>query len=126
MGQNIQTRPVQNPNESRGKEMAKNNHFEDDKTDPVSPEEADRKGKVNVVKGIMNDPEVQGIIKESLLRETIKNAILMSCLLVGLLKLYDVGKTLINFNWVGDLIISLILIAIGLSYTVPSLLKKKK
>jgi hypothetical protein len=106
--------------------MAKNNHFEDDKTDPVSPEEADRKGKVNVVKGIMNDPEVQGIIKESLLRETIKNAILMSCLLVGLLKLYDVGKTLINFNWVGDLIISLILIAIGLSYTVPSLLKKKK
>jgi len=105
--------------------MAKNPDNSHDETDPISPEEADRKGKVNVVKGIMNDPEVQGIIKESLLRETIKNAILMSCLLVGLLKIYDVMKTLINFNWIGDLIISIILIAIGLSYTVPSLLKRK-
>ena len=96
-----------------------------DKTDSVSPEEADRKGKVNIVKGIMDDPEVQGIIKESLLRETVKNAIIMSCLLVGLLKIYDVAKTLINFNWVGDLIVSLILLSVGLFYTLPSLFKKK-
>ena len=105
--------------------MAENSYNSHDEADPITPEEADRKGKVNVVKGIMNDPEVQGIIKESLLRETIKNSLLMACILVGLLKLYDVIKTLVNFNWIGDLIISVILIAIGLSYTVPSLLKRK-
>ena len=106
--------------------MVKNLDFEDAEADSISPEEADRKGKVNIVKGIVNDPEVQGIIKESLLRETIKNAILMSCLLIGLLKIYDVAKTLINFNWIGDLAIGLILVFIGLYYTIPSLFKKKK
>ena len=106
--------------------MVKEPDFEDAKTDSVTPEEADRKGKVNIVKGIVNDPEVQNIIKESLLRETIKNAIFMSAFLVGLLKLYDVAKILINFNWVGDLIVSLILLSVGLFYTLPSLFKKKK
>ncbi len=96
-----------------------------DKTDPISPEEADRKGKVNIVKGIIDDPEVQGIIKESLLRETVKNSLVMACIFVGLLKLYDVAKTVINFNWAGDLIISLILITIGFSYMLPALFKKK-
>lgn len=106
--------------------MVKKSDFENAKADSVTPEEADRKGKVNIVKGIVNDPEVQGIIKESLLRETIKNAIFMSAFLVGLLKLYDVAKTLINFNWVGDLLVSLILLSVGLFYTLPSLFKKKK
>jgi hypothetical protein len=105
--------------------MAKNNHSEDDKTDTVTPEEADRKGKVNIVKGIMDDPEVQGIIKESLLRETVKNSLVMACIFVGLLKLYDVAKTVINFNWIGDLIISLILITIGFSYMLPALFRNK-
>lgn len=106
--------------------MVKKVDSENAKADSISPEEADRKGKVNIVKGIVNDPEVQNIIKESMLRETIKNAIFMSAFLVGLLKLYDVAKTLTNFNWVGDLIVSLILLSIGLFYTLPSLFKKKK
>jgi len=105
--------------------MAKNLDFTHDETDSVSPEEADRKGKVKIIKGIVNDPEVQSIIKGSLIRETIKNSLLMACILVSLLKLYDVAKILINFNWIGDLIVSLVLLSIGLIFTLPNLLKKK-
>ena len=85
-------------------------------------EEADRKGKINIVRGIINDNEVQQVIKTALLRETIKNSILMACLLVGLLKLYDVAKILIGFNWVGDLLISVILILVGLIYMLKTIL----
>jgi hypothetical protein len=105
--------------------MGKNVDFDNAQADPVSPEEADRKGKINIVKGIMNDPEVQAIIKEPLLRETIKNSLVMACIFVGLLKLYDVAKAVINFNWVGDLIISLILITVGFTYMIPPLVKRK-
>jgi hypothetical protein len=106
--------------------MVKKPDFEDAEADSVSPEEADRKGKVNIVKNIMGDPEVQALIKEPLLRETIKNSLVMACIFVGFLKLYEVAKVVINFNWVGDLIMSLILITIGFTYMIPPLLKKKK
>jgi len=105
--------------------MGKSTDSSDDETDPVSPEEADRKGKVNIIKGIMNDPEVQALIKEPLLRETIKNSLILTCILVGFLKLYEVAKVVINFNWVGDLIMSLILITIGFTYMLKNLRKKR-
>ena len=106
--------------------MAQEKHQKSNDSEMSKIEEADRKGKVNIVKSIMDDPEVQGIIKQSLLRETIKNAIVMSCLLVGLLKIYDVAKTLINFNWVGDLIIATILLAVGLIYLFQTMFSLKK
>lgn len=104
--------------------MGKNVDFDNAETDPVSPEEADRKGKVNIIKGIMNDPEVQALIKEPLLRETIKNSLILTCILVGFLKLYEVAKVVINFNWVGDLIMSLILITIGFTYLLKNFKRK--
>lgn len=106
--------------------MASKKHQNGDDSEIEKIEEADRKGKVNIVKSIMDDPEVQEIIKQSLLRETIKNAIIMSCLLVALLKIYDVAKTLINFNWVGDLIIATILLAVGLIYLFQAMFSLKK
>jgi hypothetical protein len=87
---------------------------------------ATRQGTLNVVGDILNDPKVKDMIKTALLRETIKNSVLMACLLVGLLKLYDVAKILIGFNWVGDLLISVILILIGLIYMIPSMFKGKQ
>jgi len=103
----------------------------DDPAIPDDPEvamvqRATRQGTLNVVGDILNDPKVKDMIKTALLRETIKNSILMACLLVGLLKLYDVAKILIGFNWVGDLAISVILILIGLIYMIPNMFKGKQ
>ena len=108
--------------------MAEKKHERvDDPEIPADPEvamvqRATRQGTLNVVGDILNDPKVQEMIKTALLRETIKNSILMACLLVGLLKLYDVAKILIGFNWVGDLLISIILILVGLIYMLKNIL----
>lgn len=74
----------------------------------------------------MDDPEVQGILKGALLRETVKNTIFMSAFLIGLLKLYDVAKAVIKFDWRGDLVISLILIGVGLIYLFKNLFGRGK
>jgi hypothetical protein len=97
--------------------MAQKQHSQCDEDDEVvSPEEADRKGKVKIVKGIVEDPEVQGVIKGALVRETVKTSILMACIFVGILKLYDVAKVVTGFDWKGDFIIGLVLTLVGLIY----------
>lgn len=106
--------------------MASKKYQNGDDSEIDKIEEADRKGKVNIVKSIMDDPEVQGIIKQSLLRETIKNSIVLTCFLVGLLKLYDVSKTVIGFDWKGDLLISIILVSAGSMYMVKNTLSMKR
>jgi len=83
-------------------------------------------GALNVVHGVLADPKVQEVIKNALLRETIKNTVIMSCLLIGLLKLYEVVKTVTGFDWRGDLIISVLLVSIGLVYTLRNLFRPSK
>lgn len=104
--------------------MGKNVDFDNVEADPVSPEEADRKGKVNIVKGIIDDPEVQGIIKKSILKETITSGLVMACFFLGMFKLYDVAKTVFNFNWVVDLIVGLVLTIFSLSYMLKNFKRK--
>ena len=87
--------------------------------------EKTKKGAINVVGEILADPQVRAIIKNVLLPETIRSSLIFACLLVGLLKLYDVAKILIGFNWVGDLVISVPLILVGLIYLLPALIKSK-
>ena len=80
-----------------------------------------QEGALNVIGDVLNDPRVQQIIKKALLRETIKNTIFLTCFLIGFLKLYEVAKTVIDFDWVVDLLISVILILIGLIYLLKTL-----
>lgn len=89
-------------------------------------EAANRNGALNVVGDILADPKVQNTIKTALFRETIKNSIVLTCLLVGLLKLYDVSKTVIGFDWKGDLLMSIILVSAGLIYMVKNTIRMKK
>lgn len=98
----------------------------DDDPEVALVKKASRQGTLNVVGDILADPQVQNTIKAALLRETIKNSIILSCLLLGLLKLYDVSKTVIGFDWKGDLIMSLSLLAIGLIYLIKNMFSLKK
>ena len=107
--------------------MAEKKHKKHDEEHPViTPEEADRRGKINVVRGIVNDPEFQKMIRAPLLKETIKNSTIMACFLVGLLKLYEVAKEVIKFGWQVDLVVSFMLVLVGLIYIVRNTLFGKK
>jgi hypothetical protein len=85
-----------------------------------------KQGATNVVTEVLADPKVQSIIKGALLRETIRNSMVMACILVGLLKFYDVVKIVTGFDWRGDLCISVVLILIGLVYTLQNLFSPSK
>ncbi len=82
-------------------------------------------GAINVLSGLLADSRVQGIIKRVFLRETLKNGLIMSCFLIGLLKLYDVAKVVLGVNWVGELIASLAMILVGAIYIKTKMLVKE-
>ena len=83
--------------------------------------EKNAKGTLNVLSDVLADPRVQKTIKKALFGETVKNSIVLACLLMGFFKIYDVVKFLMGFNWVGDLTTSLILISIGLIYIIKNI-----
>lgn len=88
--------------------------------------EKSKKGALNVVGDILGDPEVQKVIKKALTREVISQTLIMSCLFIGILKIYDVGKQVLGFGWQVELVISIILISVGLIYMLKNLFNGKK
>ncbi len=83
-------------------------------------------GAMNIVGDILSDPKVQQVIKKALTREVVTQAIVMSCLFIGILKLYDVAKQVLGFNWQVETVISLVLVTIGLSYMLKNMSNGRK
>ena len=83
-------------------------------------------GAANLVGSILDNPEVQKIIKKALGREVIVQALVMSCFFIGILKIYDVGKQVLGFGWQIELVISLVLVLIGLIYMAKNVFNGKR
>lgn len=83
-------------------------------------------GAANLVGGILENPEVQKIIKNALMRETVKQALIMSCLLIGILNLYGIAKQELGFGWQVELVISIALVLVGLIYLLKNMFIGKK
>jgi len=83
-----------------------------------------QQGARNVVTEVLNDPVVKGMIKQSILQETVTSGLVMACLFFGMFKLYEVAKTVFNFNWVVDLTVSLALIVFSLRYMLKNFKRK--
>ena len=83
--------------------------------------EKSKTGAMNIVGDILRDPKVQKVIKKALTQEVVTQTIVMSCLFIGILKLYDVAKQVLGFNWQVETVISLVLITIGLSYILKNM-----
>lgn len=102
--------------------MAKKKHCTSNEHQKVvTPEEADRKGKINIVRGIINDNEVQQVIKTALLRETIKNSIFMSAFLVGIIFIFNAIKQITAQGPYFDLFCGMALVFIGAIYLLFSI-----
>jgi len=82
-------------------------------------------GVMNIVGDILSDPKVQKVIKKALTREVMVQAITMSCLFIGILKLYDVAKLTLCFGWQVELVISVVLVLAGLIYMLKNMLLGK-
>ena len=83
--------------------------------------EKSKQGAMNIVGDILSDPKVQKVIKKALTQEIVTQTVVMSCLFIGILKLYDVAKQVLGFSWQVETVISLVLITIGLSYILKNM-----
>lgn len=80
-----------------------------------------KKGAANIVTEVLADPEVQNIIKGSLLRETIKNGLFMSVFLVGILYIFNAIKQITNQGPYFDMGAGVALVFIGTIYILSSM-----
>lgn len=78
-------------------------------------------GTINVINKILNQPEIQKILKENITKQTFTSGLFMSFFLLGFIMLFQAAKTVIGFGWQGDVIISITLICIGSAYMLKGL-----
>ena len=78
-------------------------------------------GALNVLEPILNDPGVQRLIRKTIVKEAFKSGLFMAFLIVGMMMLFSVAQAVYAINWVGNLVLSIILIVVGLAYLLKSL-----
>ena len=88
--------------------------------------EKSTQGALNIVGDILSDPKVQQVIKKALTHEVVMQTITMSCLFIGILKIYDVAKQVLGFSWQVELVISTVLVLVGLIYLVKNMFLGKE
>ena len=76
---------------------------------------------VSVVKKIMQQPEVQQVLKKNINKQTFISGLFMAFLLIGFLEVSQAIKTIFNYTWQFDLVAGTVLIAIGAVYMVKEI-----
>ena len=79
-------------------------------------------GAMNVLSGFLDNPE----IKEAIIRKLAMPLSAVFCLFIGVLGLCDVAKLVLGISWQVEAIISVVLLAIGLSYLLKNMLTGKR
>lgn len=80
---------------------------------------------VNVVKKIIEMPEVQNVLKKNINKQTFISGLFMAFLLIGFLEVSQAVKQIFNYTWQFDLVAGVIMIAIGAVYMVKEIGLKK-
>lgn len=81
-------------------------------------------GALNLVGKILQRPEVQNAIKKNINKQTFISGLFMSFLLVGFFQIFTVMKTVLAYDWRGDLILGVVLLSIGSAYMARQLFRK--
>lgn len=88
-----------------------------------------RKGEdsqVRIVKKIMEQPEIQNILKKNINKQTFISGLFMAFLLIGFLEISQAIKTLYSYTWEFDLVAGIVLIATGAIYMVKEIALKSE
>lgn len=73
---------------------------------------------VGVVKKVLNQPEVQKVLKSNINKQTFISGLFMSFLLIGFLEVSQAIKAIFNYTWQFDLSAGIVMIAIGAIYMI--------
>lgn len=78
-------------------------------------------GAANVLEGLLEDKRVQKTLRKFMVRETVKQGLILSALLVGALKMFDVARATLNWGLVGDLVMGIVLFSTALTFILKGL-----
>ena len=84
--------------------------------------EKSSQGVMNVFGDVLGNPE----IKKMIIRKVAIPLIAVACLFIGILGLFDVAKQVLGLGWQVEIVISLVLLTIGLSYLIKNVFTGKK
>jgi len=101
--------------------MDKDEHSEGTDPELERLQQKTAKGALNVVEALFQEPKFRKLIRRAIVRESLKSGIFLGFFIVGLMGLFTVMKTVYQFSWIEDLILSVVLLAVGLIYMLKSL-----
>jgi len=89
----------------------------EDKEDPIEHLRGKaQSGVSNILKAVLEEEEVKKLISKAVVRQSIETGLFLSCLIVGIITLFNSVKIALGFGWEGDLAAGITLIIIGASY----------
>lgn len=82
-------------------------------------------GALNIVQKIIQRKEVQDVLKRNINKQTLVSGVFMGLFLVGFFQIFNVMKTLIGYDWRGDLLLGIAMLIIGATYMVSQIMPRK-
>lgn len=83
-------------------------------------------GAVNIVQKIIERKEVQDVLKRNINKQTLVSGVFMGMFLVGFFQIFTVLKTVIGYDWHGDLTMGIAMLMIGGGYMFSQIKPSKK
>lgn len=93
---------------------------EEKKTEADKLREKADDGAVGVVKKVMQQKEVQKVLKTNINKQTFISGLFMAFLLIGFLEVSQAIKQIFNYTWQFDLVAGATMIAIGAIYMIKN------
>lgn len=73
-------------------------------------------GAVGMVKKVMQQKEVQNVLKKNINKQTFVSGLFMAFILIGFLEVSQAIKQIFNYTWQFDLVAGIVMIAVGAIY----------
>lgn len=73
-------------------------------------------GAVSMVKKVMQQKEVQTVLKKNINKQTFVSGLFMAFILIGFLEVSQAIKQIFNYTWQFDLVAGIVMIAVGAIY----------
>jgi hypothetical protein len=77
-----------------------------------------QKGVVNTVEAILEQPEMKRLIRKMLVREALKQSVILCFLFTGIFTVYNALRQLVNWGLGGDVALGVSLIFIAVAYLI--------
>jgi hypothetical protein len=100
--------------------MAENEHKEDDDPDLAYLKSKMNASTVKTIESILEQPQMKRLIRKMLVREALKQSVILCFLFTGIFTIYNALRQITNWGLTGDVALGISLIFIAVAYLIKS------